>query len=65
MCLQQWECHGGMSVGECPQQLGNVCNSGELEYDLRNLRVRIVIHNSAYMPPITSDDTCYNMYKAH
>ena len=40
-CLQQW--------GKCPRQCGemsptvggNVCNSGEIEYDLRNLRREI------------------------
>ena len=39
MCPQQWE--------KCPQQWGNVRNSGEIEYALRNLRLEIVIHNSA------------------
>ena len=28
-CLQQW--------GKCLRQWGNVCNSGEIEYALRNL----------------------------
>ena len=39
----------GMSVtvGKCPQQWGNVCNSGEIEYALRNSRLEIAIHNSA------------------
>ena len=35
------------TVGECLQQWVNVYNSGEIEYGLGNLRVEIVIHNSA------------------
>ena len=35
------------TVGECLQQWGNVCNSGTIEYDLGNLTVTMVIHNSA------------------
>ena len=40
----------GMSatVGEMPRKRGgNICNSREIEYGLGNLRVEIVIHNSA------------------
>ena len=38
MCPQQWNvCDSG----------GNVCNSGEIEYALRNLGLEIVIHNFA------------------
>ena len=43
------------TVGECPQLWGGdvrdsggiVCNSGEIEYALRNVRLKIVIHKSA------------------
>ena len=47
---------GGMSatVGEMSATVrGNVCNSGEIEYALRNLRLEIAIHTSAQ---ITSAD---------
>ena len=53
----------GMSatVGECPQQWGNVrnsggnvcdsgrnvCNSGDIEYAVRNSRLEKVVHNFA------------------
>ena len=46
-CPQQW---GEMSAtvgGNVRNSGGNVCNSGEIEYVLGNLRVEIVIHNSA------------------
>ena len=50
MCPQQWECL--QQWGKCPRQWRNVCdsggnvrNSGEIEYALRNLRLEIVIHN--------------------
>ena len=39
MCLQQW--------GNVRDSGGNVCNSGEIEYALRNLKLEIVIHNFA------------------
>ena len=39
---------------------GNVCNSGEIGYALRNLRLKFVIHNYRY---ITSEDTWNNMSK--
>ena len=48
---------GGMSptVGEMSATVGgNVSNSGEIEYALRNLRLEIAIHTSAQ---ITSADT--------
>ena len=42
------------TVGECPQQWGNVrdsgrnvCNSGEIEYAVRNSKLEKVIHNFA------------------
>ena len=35
------------TVGECPRPWGNVRNSGEIEYALRNVRLEIVIHKSA------------------
>ena len=43
------------TVKECPRQWGemsatvggNVCNSGKNIYDLRNIRLEIVIHNFA------------------
>ena len=50
-CPQQWGGGGGgMSAtvgGNVRNSGGNVCNSGEIEYVLGNLRVEIVIHNSA------------------
>ena len=57
------------TVGKCPQQWGNVrnsganvCNSGEIEYVVRNSRLENIIHNFAY---ITSEDAWNNMSKAH
>ena len=46
------------TVGNVRNGGGNVCNSGEIEYGLGNLRVQIVIQNSAY---INSEDTWNNM----
>ena len=60
MCPELWECPR-QSVKcprqwvKCPRQWGemsatvggNVHNSGEIEYALRNVRLKIVIHMSA------------------
>ena len=43
-CLQQWECP--QKWGNVRNSGGNVCNSGEMEYGLENLRGEIVIHNT-------------------
>ena len=45
MCLQQWECL--RQWGNVRNSGGNVCNSGEFEYALRNVRLEIVTHKSA------------------
>ena len=49
------------TVGICDSG-GNVCDSGEIEYALRNLKLEIVIHNFI---STTSEDTLNNMLKAH
>ena len=48
------------TVGEMSATVGggNVHNSGEIEYGVGNLKVEIVIHNSAW---ITSEDAWNNM----
>ena len=35
------------TVGKCPEQWGNVRDSGAIEFALRNVRLEIVIHKSA------------------
>ena len=56
MSVTVGEISATVELGKCPRQLswvnvhnsgGNVRNSGEIEYSLENLRVEIVIHNSA------------------
>ena len=39
---------------------GNVCNSGEIEYGVGNLRVEIVIHNFDRLPIKVHGITCKN-----
>ena len=39
---------------------GNVCNSGEIEYGLGNLKVEIVIHNFDRLPIKVHGITCKN-----